>query len=523
MYREAQASSAADVTDPAIAALHRQLKELTIQKARADAELAAEKARADAEKARADAAEKAVLAEKARSGAAIAVNRAFQKPRHFDNLLQAEASARVLQVDSPSSQGGGVLQKDLAVFTLDAAPQEPSLAALDQTRSLEALIASQLDPAALLHERNMHPLMTSFLPAWVRMQPRPAHVSKGGKSSKNLFIVKGAPPNLPCIVLPWDCMPEILTSADVFHPAFNAEAKSVTSSGDAKASRLYDQLVTYITLGIVGSMFSTVPEGCRRFFTRPPVGYGLAALAHVGYVVAVEWVGRLFVSVVSQPFFLGSPEHYAAIAALPDCNYQDSYEDMVFAGIPVLTLFRDDDIPRVTWRSEGAEGDEFFKVIGWNSYNAHHFKRMLQVYTALSAAWNACPSDSLPTSLLRARMLFGAGQVCVKMQWVGGRNAEAADLADGGCAVEPVARAIVWLAQRGLLYIDLRPPNVRITSHDRAFLVDYDDMALCKPPTSAEELITALQDDPAQAMIGWACAGGERALVAVLDAIRRCW
>ncbi len=109
------------------------------------------------------------------------------------------------------------------------------------------------------------------------------------------------------------------------------------------------------------------------------------------------------------------------------------------------------------------------------------------------------------------------------MQWVGGRNAEAADLAYGGCAVEPVARAIVWLAQRGLLYIDLSPPNVRISAHDRAFLVDYDDMALCKPPTSAEEQITALQDDPAQAMIGWACAGGERALVAVLDAIRRCW
>jgi hypothetical protein len=109
------------------------------------------------------------------------------------------------------------------------------------------------------------------------------------------------------------------------------------------------------------------------------------------------------------------------------------------------------------------------------------------------------------------------------MPWVGGRNAEAADLADGGCAVEPVARAIIWLAQRGLLYIDLRPPNVRIATHDRVFLVDYDDMALCDPLASAEELITALQDDPAQATIGWACAGGERALPAVLTAIRRCW
>ncbi len=120
------------------------------------------------------------------------------------------------------------------------------------------------------------------------MQRRPTFVSKGGKSAKNLFIVNGTRPNLPRIELPWDCMPEILTSAHAFHPAFNADAKSVTSAGDAKASRLYDQLVTYVTLGIVGSMFATVPEGRRRFFTRPPVGYGLAALAHVGYVVAVE-------------------------------------------------------------------------------------------------------------------------------------------------------------------------------------------------------------------------------------------
>jgi hypothetical protein len=570
MDPEVHASSAADVIDSALTALHRQLAELTIEKARTDAELAKaraenekaraenekaraekekaraekekaqaekekaqaekekaqaekEKAQAEKEKAQADAVEKAVLAEKARPGAAIAVDRAFPKPRPFDNFLKAEASARVLQVHSSTAEGRGVLQKELAVFTLDATPQDLSLAALDQTRSLGALIQFQLDPASLLHQRNVYPLMTSFLPTWVPTQHRQTHASRGGVSAKSLFIGEGTPPDLPHIVLPWHCKPEILTSADAFHPAFNAEAKFVTSAEGAQTSRLYDQLVTYVTLGIVGSMFVAVPEGCRRFFTRPPVGYGLAAMAHVGYLVAVEWVGRLFVSVVSQPFFLGSPEHEAAIATLPDYDYEDSYQDIDFADIPVLTLFRDDGTPRVTWRSQGAEGDEFFKVIGWNSYDARHFKHMLQVYTALSAAWDKCPSDAVPPSLVRASMLFGAGQVCVKMPWVGGRNAEAADLDFGGCAVEPVARAIVWLAKQGLLYVDLRPPNVRVAAHDRVFLVDYDDMALCKPPTCAKELITELQDDPAQATIGWAYAGRERALPAVLDAIRLCW
>jgi len=286
---------------------------------------------------------------------------------------------------------------------------------------------------------------------------------------------------------------------------------------------LYDQLVTYVTLGIVGSMFVGVPKGRRRFFKFPPLGYGLAALSHVGYLVAVEWVGRLFVSVVSQPFFLGSPEHEAAIAALPDYNYERSYEDTDFAGIPALAWPRDDDTIRVTWRAEGAEGDGFFKVIGWNSYDALHFEHMLQVYTALSAAWDASPSNSVPSSLLRAHMLFGAGEVCVKMPWVVGRDAEPDDLALGGCAVEPVARAIVWLAKHGLLYVDLRLPNVRIAASNRVFLVDYDDMVVCKPLTSSVQLIAALLDDPAQSMIGWASQAVGMALPAVLDAIKSCW
>jgi hypothetical protein len=315
-------------------------------------------------------------------------------------------------------------------------------------------------------------------------------------------------------------MPESLTSSAAFHPAFNAEAKS---AGDLKSVKMYDELVTYVTLGIVGSMFMAVPEGQRRFFTRPPVGYGLAALAHVGYLVAVEWIGKLFVSVVSKPFFLGSPEHKAAIEALPDDDYEHSYEDMAFAGIPVLAWPPDGGIIRVTWRAEGAEGDDFFKIIGWNAYGADHFKHMLQVYTALSAAWDASPSNSVPSSLLRAHMLFGAGEVCVKMPWVVGRDAEPDDLALGGCAVEPVARAIVWLAKHGLLYVDLRLPNVRIAASNRVFLVDYDDMVVCKPLTSSVQLIAALLDDPAQSMIGWASQAVGMALPAVLDAIKSCW
>ncbi len=76
-------------------------------------------------------------------------------------------------------------------------------------------------------------------------------------------------------------------------------------------------------------------------------------------------------------------------------------------------------------------------------------------------------------------------RLCVKMPWVESHDAKLADVDFGGCAVEPVARAIVRLAQHGLIYVDLRLPNVRIAVDNRAFLVDYDDMVVCQPLTSA--------------------------------------
>jgi hypothetical protein len=328
-----EAGSEADGIDPAMAA--RQLAELTIPKDAEKARAVAQLAEPTIQKAQADAVE-AIIAEKARAGAAIAYDHAFPKPRRFNNISMAEASGGVLKVGSPSKEGGGVLYKDLAVFTLDANPLVLSLAALAQTRSLEALSDTTHDPASLLNERNVYPFLTSYLPTWVPKQHRPAHGMKGGLSVNKVFICDGIPPILPRMFLPWTCRPEVLTSAILFHPAFNAKANSATSAANVRSFQLYDELVTHVTLGIVGSMFVAVPERRRRFFTRPPVGYGLAALAHVGYLIAVEWVGRLFVSVVSQPFFLGSPEHQAAVAALPDYDYAHSYEDISFDGVPVL-------------------------------------------------------------------------------------------------------------------------------------------------------------------------------------------
>ena len=59
---------------------------------------------------------------------------------------------------------------------------------------------------------------------------------------------------------------------------------------------------------------------------------------------------------------------------------------------------------------------------------------------------------------------------------------------------DAVAAAVAWLARRGLLYVDLRPPNVRVGgAAEAAWLVDYDDMELLEPPAQvADDVLRAL-------------------------------
>lgn len=79
------------------------------------------------------------------------------------------------------------------------------------------------------------------------------------------------------------------------------------------------------------------------------------------------------------------------------------------------------------------------------------------------------------------------------MPFVGSRGATIAELAVPGARLDALADAVCWLARHRLLYIDMRPANVRVAD-DAIFLVDYDDMlCLASPPTSAEELLQLLR------------------------------
>jgi hypothetical protein len=186
------------------------------------------------------------------------------------------------------------------------------------------------------------------------------------------------------------------------------------------------------------------------------------------------------------------------------------------AGVPVAVWPDEPGCrPRVLWSAEppvsggaGAEAPFFFKIIAGDAFGAPFFRGLVAAYAAYAAALaseGARTGDAPPPALLPAELLFGAAEVCVRMAWAPGRDAAPTDLEPGGAAVAPVAAALVWLARRGLLYVDLREPNVRVSGGEGGTgggsggsagggstgggvaLVDYDEMVVprhLRRPTS---------------------------------------
>jgi hypothetical protein len=86
--------------------------------------------------------------------------------------------------------------------------------------------------------------------------------------------------------------------------------------------------------------------------------------------------------------------------------------------------------------------------------------RFSSYFAAYEAFKRARADTPWLSAIVEADLLFGAGELCVRMPWLPGRDAVVEDLAEGGCAVVPVADALVWLAWRGLIYTDVRERNV---------------------------------------------------------------
>jgi len=451
----------------------------------------------------------------------------------FASFAAALAAGERLVIPTPSKAPAATsIQASLGCVDVTATPLSPALAPLAAAASLARWRGVSADD--LLREETVYAAATASVPSWIEARERPAAVgSRGSESAATLFLGRarggasaGAKPAALGVDTPWSCFPELLTRPHTsFHPAFNGEIKSASSKGDSDRPHMFDELLTYAMLGMLGSFFRDVPDGAHRFFRAPPHAFALAAFPHVGYIVAVEWVGKLLASVVSEPFFLGSAAHAAAVARLPDCDLGGAYEDLRFDGARVDAWSRDGRAA-VIWRAEAPAaggGGRFFKVVFGHGFDAAAFRRLHAAYARYAAARAAASAADAPppASLVEAELLFGAAAVCVRMPWVAGHDGAAGDLGEGGVALAPVAAALVWLARRGLLYVDVREPNVRIDEAGAApgvTLVDYDDMVAAEPPESADALVAALADHGAAFVAAAGTPGARPHLVAALRA-----
>jgi hypothetical protein len=408
---------------------------------------------------------------------------------------------RKLAIEFPSKKSNNVLRQELASLCLDAPLVLRSALAPSVFRSFFDLDTVSV-VADLFSEANFYELATIHVPSWVTVQRRAAD------AKQNAAALYGPSQNVDVpshISLPWLCEPELYTTSTAGHPAFSGELKS---AGTGQA--MYNELLTYILFGMFHSLFPAGPA--RRFYYQPPIGYGLAAFPHCGYLLGVEWIGKLLLYPISEPFFLGSDAHKAAVDALPDVKLSECIELDLGESDASWACYPPGGPVQVSWTTVADVGGRFRKLIQCSAFDNHPsggmqcFRALYATYSAYSAALQAhSHGDPRPAALLEARLLFGAFAVLVDMPFVGTRECTDEELNAEGPILRAVAEAMKWLGRHSLLYVDLRARNVMRDAGDGVFLVDYDDMVvLSEPLQSGAEVAQKLREHATQGI--YVCA-----------------
>ena len=456
-----------------IAELQRKLAEVERRAAEEAAARAASERRAEEAERRAAAAEAAVSGVEADSSEAATLEAVTQR-------------FKSLKLGSPSKAKG-----DSRVFRrgLSALLNEPPLtlgSSVPPETLAEVFKVAHFEDGEPL-EATWYPLATHSVPECVNAERR----TPGAKLNAEAVYGEREEFDLPeHIVLPLKSEPEFfVTVKKEGDPGYAGEQKRFEQG-------TLNEWLTYVFLGILHSAFrvGSCARG-RRFHTNPPVGFGLLACSQVGFLLGVEWVGKLMVYHVSQPFFLGSPEHAKAVSALPltSLSMQDAvvvpHTGGKWCAYPAVGE------PSVTWTAQASSGGRFWKIISCTAFDSlqeggvARLRALHEAYKRYSVAFDAAPPhDPPPPTLVKARLLYGAFELLVDMHFVGDRHASPEELASAHIA-DDVAAAVAWLARRGLLYVDLRPQNVRVRELQgppakitACWLVDYDDVVLLKSP-----------------------------------------
>jgi hypothetical protein len=308
-----------------------------------------------------------------------------------------------------------------------------------------------------------------------------------------------------------------------------------------------------------------VVAGQRYFYEKPPLGFGLVSQAPNGYIVAVEMVGRVFVSPATRNFVLGSEQHQAAVGRLESITHSDATwvfdeslewtcfdangsgkaldvddrdiavmwalddgsgagsgegdgrwstpsaaspsSSPVAAPLPPMLLpaggestpptlasaaavFAPVPSPEAMaargaagpWTGHSLPSAPFFrKVLRADARDPFSFAETYAAYARLQEVLEEDAGRTRPSSILRARLLFGCHEVCVEMDAVVGGAVEFDDVLEPGQGPAPSATAaaaaaaavgstahrdvvdgIVWLARNRIVYTDVRGPNALV-------------------------------------------------------------
>jgi len=404
----------------------------------------------------------------------------------------ADLTAKVLPstpilVESPTRSGGdALLRSSLASFSLEGPVFLKPVLDDDSVGDMKSL---ELSYNELLQEGAFYELVGATIPSWVSLLGKRSRLN-GGVSAGILYGANGPGPSFRRVSWPWQCLLEQTTRSDALHAGFNAEVKSVAGK------QMWNELLTYVAMSIVDALFRRSSD--IRFYTNPPVGYGVVCFPHCGYIVAVEWVGKLLATPYSQPFFVGSKEHKVAVAGLPDVDFHE------FIGVNMENIKWHSmsnrlvcwtGLPTVLTADNGQQlVNQFLKLMTCESFDHLHepagfFRRLYNTYKTYGAAWDAESASptvgAVPQALLRARLWCGVFAVVVTMDFIKGNEATEKQLQastpNDEKGARGIATAVVWLARRGLIYYDLREPNILVESDGCWRLIDYDDMIMVEP------------------------------------------
>ncbi len=234
-----------------------------------------------------------------------------------------------------------MLDQGLAVFirkplsidiSSDPISHNPMLAQIDQMPFCPMLGNNEHVGTLPLNETEYYAHFSRvFLDGLEESTLKPGNKQSAGKLYPGAFGKKC------CVTLSIQCQPEL--AMRVKHPGARPAMGGVMKPIEDCAM---EEHIYYTAIAMSDSYFSKERYPNHRvFYKTPPIGCSVLGAGPMGMLFAVEWIGVVFFSIISEPFYAGSNKHKDALSMF------NGFENVRDFGNPICirrnTLFKTDD------------------------------------------------------------------------------------------------------------------------------------------------------------------------------------